>query len=193
LKVLDLTDPEQPKVVDGAAVPLAQANNLYISRGHLYVAAGSEGLAIFDVTKAEKPELVTKFNAGGQLNDARDVKVGMTNTSIFAYVADGKNGLRVVQLTSPAHTPGSAGFNATPTPELIATYPTSGPALYVSEGIDRDRAVDETGHQTAVFGRIGARPFTQDEMKKFYMTGDGEVWKVGDAVAGQKRAYAGGK
>ncbi len=29
------------------------------------------------------------------------MKLGITNASQFAYVADGKNGLRVVQLTSP--------------------------------------------------------------------------------------------
>ena len=28
----------------------------------------------------------------------------MTNASLFAYVADGKNGLRVLQLTSPSRT-----------------------------------------------------------------------------------------
>ena len=46
------------------------------------------------------------FNAGGEINDAHDVKVGITNASQFAYLADGKNGLRVVQLISPEDTPG---------------------------------------------------------------------------------------
>jgi hypothetical protein len=35
------------------------------------------------------------------MNDSNAVKVGMTNARLFAYVADGKNGLRVLQLTSP--------------------------------------------------------------------------------------------
>jgi hypothetical protein len=39
----------------------------------------------------------------------------------------------------------------------------------VSRGLDRDRVVDETGNQTVVFGRRGARPFTLEEMQKFYM------------------------
>jgi hypothetical protein len=43
------------------------------------------------------------------------------------------------------------------------TYRTRGPALAVSKGIDRDRAVDESGNQIAVFGRRGARPFTREE------------------------------
>ena len=35
------------------------------------------------------------------MNDAQDVIVGSTNASLFAYVADGRNGLKVIQLTSP--------------------------------------------------------------------------------------------
>ena len=50
---------------------------------------------------AGAPRLYQRFTADGTLNDARDVIVGTTNASLFAYVADGKNGLKVVQLTSP--------------------------------------------------------------------------------------------
>jgi hypothetical protein len=32
--------------------------------------------------------------------------------------------------------------------------------------------VDESGNQTVVFGRRGARPFTEREMKKFYQRGN---------------------
>lgn len=119
------------------------------------------------------------YNAGGAINDARDVKVGMTNASLFAYVADGKNGLRVIQLTSPKVTPGNFGFSPRPSPELIATYPTRGPALAVSKGLDRDRAVDESGNQVAVFGRLGARPFTLAEMQRLYLR-DGQSYTVTD-------------
>ena len=44
-----------------------------------------------------------------------------------------------------------------------------GPALSVSKGTDRDRAVDESGNQIAVFGRRGARPFTRDEAARLYL------------------------
>jgi hypothetical protein len=46
---------------------------------------------------------------------------------LLAYVADGKHGLRVVQLTSANHTPGAYGFSPRPTPRLTATYHTPGP------------------------------------------------------------------
>src|SRR5205085_2448666 len=107
-----------------------------------------------------------------------DVKLGITYVSEFAYLADGVNGLRVVQLTSP-ETPGNQGFSPRPTPQLVATYPTvaGGRAQAVSKGVDRDRAVDESGNQIAVFGRIGAGPLNREEQQKMYLR-DGRVWKV---------------
>ena len=62
--------------------------------------------------------------------------------------------MRVVQLTSP-ETPGNDGFSPRPTPELIATYklPEGGEALAIAKGVDRDRAVDESGNQI-----VGVRP-----------------------------------
>jgi len=116
------------------------------------------------------------------LNDARQVKVAMTNASLFAYVADGRNGLRVLQLTSPETMPTYAGFSPRPEPELIATFKTKGEALAVSKGLDRDRAVDESGNQVAVFGRRGARPFTAGEMQRMLRVneGAGDYFKVTD-------------
>jgi hypothetical protein len=64
--------------------------------------------------------------------------------------------------------PGHMGFSPRPNPQLIARFPTRGEAVAVSRALDRDRVVDETGHQTVVFGRRGARPFNAEEMKAFY-------------------------
>ena len=112
--------------------------------------------------------------------------VASTNASLFAYVADGKNGLKVLQLTSPESQPRFYGFSPEPHPELIATYPTSSPALALSKGLDRDRAVDETGHQMAVFGRIGSRPFNLQEMQELYLDNKGNPWYVSDRIEQQK-------
>ena len=51
--------------------------------------------------------------------------------------------------------------------------------MALSKPLDRDRAVDETGNQISVFGRLGSRPFNAEEMKKMYVR-DGKVWKVKD-------------
>jgi hypothetical protein len=46
----------------------------------------------------------------------------------------------------------------------------------LSKGLDRDRGVDETGHQIAVFGRLGSRPLTLEEMQRLYLDPDGKPW-----------------
>jgi hypothetical protein len=181
LKVIDITDPHRPRPLEESVVPIEDARRLYVARTYAYVAAGRDGLVIVDVKNPEAPRVDQVFTADGAINDARDVKVGMTNASAFAYLADGHNGLRVIQLTSPAHTPGNAGFSPRPTPNLIATYHTHGPALAISKGLDRDRAVDESGHQVAVFGRIGARPMTLEEQQRLYLR-DGKLYTVSDEV-----------
>ncbi|MBI3770237.1 MAG: hypothetical protein HY271_17325 [Deltaproteobacteria bacterium] len=170
LRVVDVTRPERPVLV--ATLELPEAGDLYVARTYAYVPAGSRGLAIVDVETPTKPFLYEMFDAGGVLNDTRAVRVGATDASIYAYVADGRNGLRVIQLVSPGETPGSAGFSPNPTPRLIATRRTEGPAVALSRGLDRDRAVDESGNQVAVFGRLGARPFDRAEMQRLFMRGD---------------------
>jgi hypothetical protein len=178
LEIVDVTVPEKARRVEGAGVPLADARRVYVARTYAYVAAGREGLAIVDIEKPETPRLLTKFNAGGKIDDARDVIVGSTNASLFAYIADGKNGVKVVQLTSPEIQPRFYGFSPEPRPQLIAWRETASPATSLAKGLDRDRAVDETGGQIAVFGRIGARPFTREEMQRLYLRPDSSVWKV---------------
>jgi hypothetical protein len=179
LKVLDVTNLSQPKPVQGPIIPLEDARNIYVARTYAYIAGGKQGLVIVDVERPEQPRLDEIFNAGGRLNDSNDVKLGMVSSSLFAYIADGTNGLEVVQLFSPADNPAFSGFSPRPTPKLIATYHTHGPALAISKGIDRDRAVDESGNQLAVFGRRGARPFNRQEMERLYLK-DGQVLTVID-------------
>ncbi|HJU54305.1 MAG TPA: hypothetical protein VJ715_07035 [Pyrinomonadaceae bacterium] len=182
LKVLDVTDPSRARLVDGASLPLKEARDVYVARTYAYVSNGHEGVAILDVENPEKPALYMMYDAkgetGGPLKDVHQVKVAMTNASLFAYVADGEAGLRVLQLTDPETMPTYAGFSPRPVPRLIATFQTKGPAIAVSKGLDRDRAVDESGNQTAVFGRRGARPFTLEEMQRMYLTKDGRVFTV---------------
>ena len=179
LKVLNITQPSSPLLVQNAAVAMEDARNIYLARTYAYVAAGKQGVAIVDVERPEKPALDQFFNAGGKLNDTNDVKLGMVSSSLFAFVADGRNGLQVVQLFSPQATSKFAGFSPKPVPKVIATFRTHGPALALSRGIDRDRAVDETGNQLAVFGRRGSRPLNRTEMQKLYLR-DGELYTVTD-------------
>jgi hypothetical protein len=181
LEVLDVTFPARMRAVEGARVAIPGANDVYVARTHAYVAAGSAGLAIVDVESPEHLKEPRWFTAGGAINDARAIKVGMTNDSVYAYVADGKNGLRVIQVVTPEDGGRSAyGFSPPPLVDkmkLIATWPSSSPCVAVARGLDRDRAVDESGHQMAVFGRIGGRPMNLEEMQRLYLRG-GAVYTV---------------
>jgi len=177
LKVLDCTSLAHPRMVPGALAPLEDARNLYVARTYAYVAGGKQGLVIVDVEHAEHPKIDQVYNANGEINDLRDVKLSMTNASAFAYLADGKNGLRIVQIFAPEENANYLGFSPRATPKLISTYHTKGPALMVSKGIDRDRGVDEDGNQLTVFNRRGSRPFTRPEAERLYMR-NGQLYTV---------------
>ncbi|MEO5802118.1 MAG: hypothetical protein ABIR24_01205 [Verrucomicrobiota bacterium] len=195
LKVIDISEPTKPRLIPSAFVPLKNAQRFYLARTYAYVANGAEGLAIIDIENSEKPKLVEIFNAEGALNDTRAVQIGSVSASMFALVADGKNGLRVLQMISPENVPGHMGFSPRPNPKLIATYKTHGEAIAVSRGLDRDRVADETGNQTVVFGRRGSRPFNYEEMQAFFRHFDdpfttnrvggrtGELYQVDDLTA----------
>ncbi|NUN94667.1 MAG: hypothetical protein HUU16_00695 [Candidatus Omnitrophica bacterium] len=176
LKIVDTTVPEQPRLA--ASLDVADAHDIYVARTYAYIAAGRQGLVIVDVERPEAPFIDQIFNAGGSMNDSRAVRVASTNASLFAYVADGRNGLKVLQLTSPETVPGYLGFSPRPNPRVIACYPTEHEAVALSKGLDRDRAVDESGNQVSVFGRLGGRPFNLGEMRRLYVHEDGQIYKV---------------
>jgi hypothetical protein len=191
LHVLDVTDIDNPKPVTGADLQLADARDIYITRTYAYIAGGREGLHIVDVERPEVPKLVQTFNGNGKLNDTTAVRVGMTNSSMFAYVADGRNGMYVLQLTSPDDNPTYMGFSPNPEPRIVAHHKTRGPALAISEGLDRDRAVDEAGNQLSVFGRKGARPFNKQEQERLYLK-SGQLYTVSNTPAGEPLKPAAG-
>jgi hypothetical protein len=180
LKLLDVTRMDAPRLLP-ATVPLTDARKLYVARTYAYVAAKGEGLVIVNVANPEAPVIYRKETFGGRMTDVEDVVIGSTNASLFAYVADGRNGMKVVQLTSPESQPNFYGFSPAPKPELIAWAKTPRPALALAKGLDRDRGVDETGGQIAVFGRLGSRPFNRAEMERLYLNRRGFPWKVSDS------------
>ncbi|HET9427423.1 MAG TPA: hypothetical protein VFO69_03600 [Allosphingosinicella sp.] len=180
LKLFDVTQLADPRPVPGGTVRFADARRIYLARTYAYVAAKAQGLAIVDITNPEAPAAPVFVTFDGQMNDVEDVIVGSTNASLFAYVADGRNGMKILQLTSPESQPNFYGFSPRPVPELIAWARTPSPALALAKGLDRDRGVDETGHQIAVFGRLGSRPFTRSEMERLFLNSRGLPYRVSD-------------
>jgi hypothetical protein len=183
LEVVDVTHPQTPRLVPNNVVTIAAAQRVYVARTYAYVAAGKDGLVIVNVERPEAMHEQQRFTADGKLLDARDVVVASTNASLFAYVADGIGGLKVLQLTSPESQPKFYGFSPEPRPQLIATYATARPALSLSKGLDRDRAIDETGDQIAVFGRRGTRALSMPEIQRLYLDETGKPWFARGAAA----------
>ena len=124
---------------------MPDAHNIYLARTYAYVAAGKQGLVILDIENARASRRSTRSTTpAGCINDLHDVKLGITYTSEFAYLADGKNGLRVVQLTSP-ETPGNDGLQ--PAADAAAGRDVQAPARGPRPG-DRRRASTATGRWT---------------------------------------------
>lgn len=184
LKAIDVTRPERPRAT-GARVPIADARDLYLLRTYAYVAAGAQGIAIVDIERPEAPGAPTFFTAGGALDDTTGITIGATYAGQYAYVADGRNGLRVVKLIDTS-TPGYLGWSPAPTPEVIATLSTRGRAVSVAEGYKRDRPNDESGNQIGIGNRLGSRPFNARELSRFYLK-NGELYAVENSTARVKR------
>ncbi len=182
LELFDISDLKRPLHRPDATVKIENARKFYLARTYAYVAAKADGLVIVDIKKPLAPKVYQRFTAGGTLNDAEDVVVASTNATLFAYVADGRNGVKVLQLTSPDSQPNFYGFSPRPMPELIAFARTPKPALSVAKGLDRDRAVDETGGQIAILGRLGSRPFNRKETEHFFIGENGQPYRVTDRV-----------
>jgi len=187
LKLVEASTPAEAHLVPDATVPMADAHDMHLARTYAYVAAGKDGLAIVDIQKPRQMHLMQSYDAEGRLEDSRDVVVGSTNASLFAYVADARSGVHVIQLTSPELQPNFYGFSPAPNPKWIAGRETRSPALSLSHGLVRDRAVDETGEQIAVFGRRGSGPLSQSEMRELYLDGDGEPWHVVDELSAESQ------
>jgi len=194
LKVIDVTDPSEMKLVESASLRIPDAYDVYVAKTYAYVSAGPNGLVIVDVERPEAPRIDQEFTGDGVLDDLRQTKVAMTNDSVFAYLANGRGGVYVAQLITPEDGGRSAfGFSPRPRPQIIAHFETDGPAVALSKGLDRDRAVDESGNQMAVFGRIGGRPLDLEERERFYKNADGELYTVREYEGeGSPSARAGG-
>ncbi len=95
LVVVDISDPTNPQQA-GASPALGDfVLGVAVSGNHTYVAAGSAGLQIFDITNPVAPALIGAWQSLGQVE-------GVTISGDIAYVANGPLGLRVLDVSDPA-------------------------------------------------------------------------------------------
>ena len=178
VKVLDVTDLEKPRPVSRLALPVA--NNIYLARTYAYVAGGPNGMIILDIEKPEAPRIDQVYNAGGCLNDVRDIKLAITYVSEFAYVADGKNGM--------AHR--AAYFSRDPRQLRLLPEVYAGTHCHLQGTRGWQGAGHYQGARPGSSGRRewtadrrfrahSARPLNLEEQRRMYLR-NGMVWQVSD-------------
>lgn len=117
------------------------ANNVDVSGNFAYVAAGSAGLRVVDVSDRRAPHIVGALDTPGNANDVRVV-------GNRAYIADGSAGLRIVDVTNPA------------VPVMLGSFDTAGEAndlvvvanrVYVADGPAGLQIIDVSDPQAPVY------------------------------------------
>gem|GEM_PF-1526423 len=83
----------RPTALGMVAIP-GYANNVEVSQGYAYVAAGSAGLVVVNVSDPVHPVVVAQRDTPGNADDVRIV-------GRYAYVADGPSGLQIIDIINP--------------------------------------------------------------------------------------------
>jgi len=97
LTIVDVTDRTNPQIVrtintNGNALDVA------VFGAFAFVANGNNGMAVVDITDERNAKFVTTYNATGAINDAR----GLDYADNRVYLADGVNGMRIIDIAVPA-------------------------------------------------------------------------------------------
>lgn len=100
------------------------ANNVDVSGNFAYVAAGSAGLQVVDVSDRKSPKTVGSEDTPGNANDVK--VVGNT-----AFVADGPAGLQIINITNPLS---PAIIGSVDTPDDAWDVVVNGNLAYVADG-----------------------------------------------------------
>lgn len=109
---------------------LASANNIFVSGNYAYLADGTAGLLVVNISDPENPEFLGSYDTSGE---ALDVAV----SNGYAYVADGSSGLAIIDVSDPY------------SPELKSTYSTGdargvttqGDYVYIANGSSNDLVI----------------------------------------------------
>ncbi len=118
------------KVELAAAIPEAGARGVALSWSYAWVAAGGDGLRIYDIHDPASPRLVATLAT----HDARAVAIHGDR----AYIADGRHGLQIADATDPLH-PALLGGRIT---EEACDVAVQGNYAYVADGAKGVRVID---------------------------------------------------
>jgi parallel beta-helix repeat protein len=108
------------------------ANNVDVSGNFAYVAAGSTGLQVVDVSNRSAPRIVGTRDTPGNANDVKVV-------GNLAYVADGAAGLQIIDITNPIN---PVIIGSVDTPGIAQDVVVKGNLAFVADGITGLQIID---------------------------------------------------
>ena len=94
LVIIEISNASNPKEISRISLPAA-AKDIYVSGDVIYVAAGSAGLRIIDVTSMPKPKKLGEYNSDDIY--AESIFINKNH----AYLASGAGGLKVINISNP--------------------------------------------------------------------------------------------
>lgn len=106
LRVLDLTQPEQPIEIGSAPLPFApylrvlDPLRLTVAGNLAFVCAGHRGLFLFDITDPARPVLAGRYDQGFAESGPKALRVAVAGHR--AFLAAGPAGLLILDVTAPA-------------------------------------------------------------------------------------------
>lgn len=160
--------------------PPAFTANVRVHEGIAYVARGSDGLRIVDVSDPASP--VDLARVGAQSDDFNDIKIIETaGGATYALVASAVRGVLVIHVSDPTE------------PELVATFTPSGEAnhgvhsIFVDETDGRYYAYLADGYSSL----LGVWDVTEPELPELWLTYElpDSNWGIHDLYADDHRAY----
>jgi len=118
------------KLESAGVCRLNQARGLTLHGGYAFVADGSEGIKIVDISAPDTPTLIGGFHTAA----ARDIAV----RGGYAFVADGERGLKVLDVSDPRY-PAEIGMRKTMDARAIAL---EGDIAFVADGSSGVKIID---------------------------------------------------
>jgi hypothetical protein len=171
LRIVDISDPVHPK--EASFLPLqiqtaddvlpARAEGVAVANGYVYLAAGTAGLRVVDVSKPAAPAEVGFYDTPGRADN-------LTVAGHYAYLADGD--LRILDVSDPT-APAPVGFYDVPYPAGTPHVAVQGRYAYVTGGGIRVLDVANPG----VPVEVAAYPFVEGNVAAagdmIYVAGNG--------------------
>ncbi len=148
---INTSTPTIPQVVGATA--LTDAWRIFLNGNNAYIADGSAGLRIFDVS-GNTPLLLGTYNTSGTAYDA-------VVSGSYAYVSDGTSGLVIVNISNPSSPALTGSYN---TPGTAYATRLSGTTAYVADGTSM-QVLDVSNPVSPLFIKRYATPWTYRDLE----------------------------